>query len=67
MNAVGLNNTDTDLPIGELRCREDPINEYSTIQLMQCCFRTLFPDGCGGYHAIGGHETRLHDYPVSEF
>ncbi|KAG6950534.1 hypothetical protein JG688_00014107 [Phytophthora aleatoria] len=66
MNAVGLNNTDTDIPIGERRCREDPINEYSTKQLMQCCFPTLFPDGCSVYHAIDGHEPKLHDYTLSE-
>ncbi|KAG6941394.1 hypothetical protein JG687_00019679 [Phytophthora cactorum] len=33
---------------------------------MQCCFPTLFPDGCSVYHAIDGHETRLHDYTLSE-
>ncbi|KAF1794919.1 hypothetical protein GQ600_26853 [Phytophthora cactorum] len=66
MNAVGLSSTDTDIPIRELRKREEPINDYSTEHLMQCCFPNLFPDGCGGYQAID-EETRIHDYTLPEF
>ncbi|KAG6944014.1 hypothetical protein JG688_00017315 [Phytophthora aleatoria] len=66
LSAVGVDAKHSKIPIGELQARRDPINEYQTKQLMQCCFPTLFPDGLGGFYLLD-EETRLHVYKLSEF
>jgi hypothetical protein len=58
--------TQSQIPVGELRCRVDPINENETKHLMQFCFPTLFPDGYGGYKSLE-EESRLHDHGLSDF
>lgn len=43
------------------------INEYGAQNLMQICFPTLFPDGCGGYRPLEDRETHLYQYELAEF
>lgn len=47
MSTVGVDTSNSKLPIGELHCQGDPIGKYQAKLLMQCCFPTLFPDKCG--------------------
>jgi hypothetical protein len=65
ISAVGVQ-TQSHIPVCDLRCRVDPINEYETKHLMQFCFPTLFPDGYGGYKPLE-EESRLHDHGLSDF
>jgi hypothetical protein len=54
-------------PIGELRCRKDPMNEYTTRTLMQNCFPTLFPNGQGGYYPLSDTEDREQEYSLADY
>jgi len=67
LSAVGVNASDHKIPTGELRRRQDTIDEYKTKQLMQCCFPTLFPDGSGGYYPVDESESRLHEYTLTDY
>ncbi|OWZ05889.1 hypothetical protein PHMEG_00021938 [Phytophthora megakarya] len=66
MRVVGVDTVNSDYPVSELRCCDDPINEYNTKQLMQSCFPTLFPDGLGDIIGLMSmsreHTSTLVDY-----
>ncbi|KAJ8540786.1 hypothetical protein ON010_g12440 [Phytophthora cinnamomi] len=67
IEAVGLDATGFKYPVGELRCRDEPIDECRTKHLMQNCFPVLFPDGHGGYNPLGENEIRGHESSLTEF
>jgi hypothetical protein len=54
-------------PTGELRCRKDPMNEYTTRTLMQNCFPTLFSNGQGGYYPLSDTEDREQEYSLADY
>ena len=43
------------------------MNEYKTKMLMESCFPTLFPNGCGGFHAMDDTEKRVHKFDLAEY
>lgn len=51
----------------EVGATDSAICEYRTRSLMQMCFPTLFPDGCGGLHAVVDKETRRYQYELADF